>query len=78
MIGLAAWYEWRANQLGEIAGAIFAGHIIECSAFTTGGYYSCIQELMAAKKHLNLGFPIAEVFSKGECRITEEKRQTAW
>ena len=28
---------------------------------------------MKAKKHLNLGFPIAEVFSNGECVITKEQ-----
>lgn len=41
--------------------------------FVTGGYYSRFKDLMKAKKHLDLGFPIAEVMANGECRITKEK-----
>jgi hypothetical protein len=73
-IGLAVWWhEWRADQLNELAGALVAGHLIECSAFITGGYYSAFKDLMRQKKHLNLGFPIAEVESNGQCVITKEK-----
>ncbi|KPM41136.1 hypothetical protein AK830_g5383 [Neonectria ditissima] len=73
-IGLAAfWHGWRADQLDELAGALIAGHLIECSAFVTGGYYSRFKDLMKAKKHLGLGFPIAEVFSTGQCSITKEQ-----
>lgn len=39
----------------------------------TGGYYSRFKDLMKAKKHLNLGFPIAEVHYNGEFDITKEK-----
>jgi hypothetical protein len=52
---------------------LIAGHLIECSVFVTGGYYSRFKELMRAKKHLDLGFPIAEILPDGECRITKEK-----
>lgn len=73
-IGVAAWWHgWGAHQLDELAGALIAGHIIECSAFVTGGYYSRFKDLMKAKKHLNLGFPIAEVHHNGEVDITKEK-----
>ncbi|KAF7544140.1 hypothetical protein G7Z17_g10187 [Cylindrodendrum hubeiense] len=73
-IGLAAfWHEWTADQFDELAGALIAGHLIECSAFVTGGYYSRFKDLMKAKKHLGLGFPIAEVFSDGRCNITKEE-----
>ncbi|CAM1505007.1 Fc.00g106440.m01.CDS01 [Cosmosporella sp. VM-42] len=74
-IGLAAWWhKWKADQFDELAGALIAGHLIECSAFVTGGYYSRFKELMKAKKHLGLGFPIAEVFGNGECNITKESQ----
>lgn len=69
----AWWHGWKADQFDELAGALIAGHLIECSVFVTGGYYSRFKELMKTRKHLNLGFPIAEVFSNGECRITKEK-----
>ncbi|KAB5554914.1 hypothetical protein GE09DRAFT_143575 [Coniochaeta sp. 2T2.1] len=73
-IGVAAWWHgWDAAQLDELGGALIAGHIIECSAFVTGGYYSRFKDLMKAKKHLNLGFPIAEVHHNGEFVITKEK-----
>lgn len=73
-VGLAAWWHnWRADQWDGLAGALIAGHLIECSVFVTGGYYSRFKELMAAGKHLNLGFPIAEVYADGECRVTKEK-----
>lgn len=39
----------------------------------TGGYYSRFKDLMKSKKHLNLGFPIAEVYHDGECDITKER-----
>lgn len=73
-MGVAAWWHgWNANQLDELAGALIAGHIIECSAFATGGYYSRFKDLMKAKKHLNLGFPIAAVHANGEFDILKEK-----
>ncbi|KAF2114571.1 hypothetical protein BDV96DRAFT_547692 [Lophiotrema nucula] len=73
-IGIAAWWHgWTAEQHDELAGALIAGHIIECSAFVTGGYYSRFKDLMRAKKHLNLGFPIAEIDSRGEFAIVKEK-----
>jgi hypothetical protein len=51
---------------------LIAGHLIECSVFVTGGYYSRFKDLMKSKKHLNLGFPIAEVYHNGECDIVKE------
>ena len=73
-IGIAAWWHgWDATRLDELAGALIAGHLIECSAFVTGGYYSRFKELMKSKKHLNLGFPIASVYHNGECDILKEK-----
>ncbi|KAF4982855.1 hypothetical protein FZEAL_1605 [Fusarium zealandicum] len=74
-IGLAAWWHnWNADNYDELAGALMAGHLIECSAFVTGGYYSRFKVLMEANKHLGLGFPIAEVASNGECIITKEEK----
>ncbi len=73
-IGAAAWWHgWTASDLDQLAGALIAGNIIECSAFVTGGYYSRFKALMAAKKHLNLGFPIASVHADGTFDIGKEK-----
>ncbi|KAH7132638.1 hypothetical protein B0J11DRAFT_232200 [Dendryphion nanum] len=73
-IGLSAWWHgWMADELDCLAGALVAGHLIECSAFITGGYYSGFKGLMRTGQHLNLGFPIAEVEANGDCVITKEK-----
>lgn len=72
-IGLSAWWHrWESGDWDRLAGALVAGHLIECSAFITGGYYSGFKDLMKDGKHLNLGFPIAEVEESGECVITKE------
>lgn len=72
-IGLSAWWHgWGNEDWDQLAGALVAGHLIECSAFVTGGYYSGFKDLMKTGKHLNLGFPIAEVEASGECIIAKE------
>ena len=36
-IGVAAWWhDWGPEDYDELAGALIAGHVIECSAFVTG------------------------------------------
>ena len=73
-IGLAAWWhDWDTTDFDALAGGLLAGHLIECSVFVTGGYYSRFKDLMKAKRHLDLGFPIAEVHGNGECTIVKEK-----
>ena len=47
--------------------------LIECASYITGGNYSGFKELLKTKKHLNMGFPIAEVDHLGECVITKEQ-----
>jgi hypothetical protein len=69
----AWWHGWGPEDFDQLAGALIAGHLIECSVFVTGGYYSRFKDLMKAKKHLDLGFPIAEVHENGECDIAKEK-----
>lgn len=72
-IGISAWWHgWRSDEWDALAGALIAGHLIECSAFITGGYYSGFKDLMKSGQHLNLGFPIAEVEASGECIIAKE------
>jgi len=67
------WHDWKADQFDELAGALVAGHLIECSAYVTGGYFSGFKDLIKAGKHVNMGFPIAEVDYKGECILAKEK-----
>ncbi|CAN9201902.1 unnamed protein product [Alternaria alternata] len=74
VIGAAAWWhDWKNDQFDELAGALIAGHLVECSAYVTGGYYSMFKDLMKTGKHINMGFPIAEVEYDGSFNIAKEK-----
>ncbi|KAM5341672.1 hypothetical protein ACJ41O_014703 [Fusarium nematophilum] len=65
------WHGWdRETDLDQIAGSLVAGHLIECSAYVCGGYFSGFKRLM--DKCENIGFPIAEVEHDGSCVITKE------
>lgn len=67
--GAAAWkFDWQQDDWDRLAGAITAGHVIECGTQATGGNYSFIDEVRDYKK---IGFPIAEIFSDGSSIITK-------
>ena len=69
-VGAAIWWHgWDRRDLNELAGALMAGHIIECSAYATGGYYAGFKDLMDGCE--NLGFPIATIESTGETVFTK-------
>src|SRR6187549_3580995 len=71
-IGVAAWwYGWSASDLDALAGALVAGHLIECSISVSGRYWGRFKDLMHEKRHLNLGFPIAKVHRDGARDITK-------
>lgn len=47
------------------------GHVIECSTYATGGYYSAFKDLGGLD--LDMGYPIASIEANGECVYTMEK-----
>ena len=47
--------------------------LIECASYVCGGYYSAFKDMLKKGKHLNVGFPIAEVDHKGETILTKER-----
>ncbi|MFZ2511427.1 MAG: acyclic terpene utilization AtuA family protein [Gordonia sp. (in: high G+C Gram-positive bacteria)] len=63
----AAAFDWTERDLHPIAGAVIAGHVIECGAQATGGNYSFFTEIPMG----HLGFPIAELHSDGSSVITK-------
>jgi hypothetical protein len=76
VVGPAAWWHgWSyedaaagdALALDRLAGAVAAGHVIECGAQATGGNYSFFSEVPAWPA----GFPIAEVAGDGSSVITK-------
>ncbi len=69
VIGPSAWkFCWDKEEWDKLAGAVAAGHIIECGAQATGGNYSFFEEVPSFK---NIGYPIAEMYSDGSFIITK-------
>jgi hypothetical protein len=65
--GPAAWHHgWRRDDWNQLAGAVVAGHVIECSAQATGGNYSFFTEVAGMER---LGYPWAEVAADGSSVI---------
>lgn len=64
----AAHHGWKRNQYDELAGAVVAGHVIECGCQATGGNYSFFNEIRDLDRP---GFPIAEIHSDGSSVITK-------
>jgi hypothetical protein len=69
VVGPAAWrFQWKRDDWDALAGAVVAGHIIECGAQCTGGNYAFFDEVPRLHRP---GFPIAEVRADGSCVITK-------
>ena len=67
--GPAAWWHgWGRSSFDELAGAVAAGHVIECGPQATGGNYSFLEEIRDRRYP---GFPIAEVAHDGSSVITK-------
>lgn len=71
-VGAAMWWHgWSRDDLNPLAGALMIGHVIECSNYATGGYYSGFKDLVP--NDTDMGYPIASIDHKGEGVITMEK-----
>jgi hypothetical protein len=67
--GPAAWrYGWARDDWDRLAGAVVAGHVLECGAHATGGNYAFFEEVPGLE---HPGFPIAEVLEDGSSVITK-------
>ncbi|OBK65234.1 exopolyphosphatase [Mycobacterium colombiense] len=64
----AAHFGWERADYDRLAGAVVAGHVIECGVQATGGNYSFFTEV-ADLTHA--GFPLAEVSADGSSVITK-------
>jgi hypothetical protein len=64
----AAHFGWERTDYDALAGAVAAGHVIECGAQATGGNYAFFTEL-ADLTHP--GFPLAEINADGSSVITK-------
>ena len=70
----AAWYwhSWSDTDYDRLAGALISGHLIECSAYVTGGNFSGFTEY-DQEIFVEPGFPIAEIESDGSCVICKHE-----
>ncbi len=67
--GPAAWHHgWARDDWDAMAGAVAAGHVIECGTQATGGNYSFFTEIPGLER---AGFPLAEVAADGSSVITK-------
>jgi hypothetical protein len=70
VVGPAAWWHgWDyddAARIDALAGAVVAGHVIECGAQATGGNYAFFTEVPGLE---HVGFPWAEVAADGSSVI---------
>ncbi len=70
--GPAAWHHgWGRSDFDQLAGAVVAGHVIECSGQATGGNYSFFHEIDGYDQpgSTRFGFPWAEVAADGSSII---------
>ncbi|HEX3258063.1 MAG TPA: acyclic terpene utilization AtuA family protein [Pseudonocardia sp.] len=69
VVGPAAWWHgWGPTEWDALAGAVVAGHVIECGPQATGGNYAFLDEITDRRYP---GFPIAEVAEDGSSVITK-------
>ncbi|MCB5909820.1 acyclic terpene utilization AtuA family protein [Streptomyces pinistramenti] len=63
----AAHFGWGPQDLDPLAGAVVAGHVLECGTQATGGNYS----FFGAHDVRRPGFPLAEIAADGSAVITK-------
>ncbi|MCV7315205.1 DUF1446 domain-containing protein [Mycolicibacillus parakoreensis] len=66
----AAHFGWARTDYDRLAGAVVAGHVIECGTQATGGNYAFFTEI-PTEQALHPGFPIAEIAADGSAVITK-------
>ncbi|WPV28115.1 hypothetical protein CLAFUW7_04518 [Fulvia fulva] len=73
VIGAAAWWhDWASDDFDALAGALIAGHLIECSSYITGANFAGFDQY-PIEKLLDLGFGIVEVDGHGDCVVTKHE-----
>ncbi|GAB3852880.1 DUF1446 domain-containing protein [Nocardioides maradonensis] len=67
-----AHHGWTETDHDALAGAVVAGHVIECGTQATGGNFSGFRDLFREGRDMRrLGFPIAEIDADGSSVITK-------
>ncbi|MFI5676619.1 acyclic terpene utilization AtuA family protein [Streptomyces cellulosae] len=66
----AAHFGWQPGDLDRLAGAVVAGHVLECGTQATGGNYAFFTD-HAPRRTARPGFPLAEIHEDGTAVITK-------
>ncbi|KAH6977422.1 duf1446 domain-containing protein [Ilyonectria sp. MPI-CAGE-AT-0026] len=73
VIALAAWWHnWSYDDWNHLAGALIAGHLIECGPYVTGANFSGVRPHLEGM--VDLAFPIAEIAHDGTTIITKNPK----
>lgn len=64
----AAHFHWARDDYDQLAGAVAAGHVIECGVQATGGNFAFFTEIPDLTY---AGFPLAEIYDNGGSVITK-------
>jgi len=67
-----AHFGWAADDWDRLAGATMAGHLIECGAQVTGGYFAD-PGFKDVPDLASVGFPIVELSEDGTCVLTKPR-----
>ena len=65
-----AHFGWSMDDRDRLAGATMAGHLLECGAQVSGGYYAD-PGFKDVPGLASLGYPMAEIRADGTCVITK-------
>ncbi|MGW6704351.1 acyclic terpene utilization AtuA family protein [Streptomyces sp. NPDC054956] len=63
----AWWFDWAPDDHDRLAGAVVAGHVLECGTQATGGNYAFFTRHDVSRP----GFPLAEISEDGSSVITK-------
>lgn len=69
----AAHFGWGPDAYDRLAGAVVAGHVLECGTQATGGNYAFFADLtdQDVRRLRHPGFPLAELHEDGTAVITK-------
>jgi len=69
LVGPGIWaFGWGPADVDQLAGAVVAGHVIECGAQCTGGNYAFFDEIPGLER---CGFPLVELHADGSAVVTK-------
>ena len=68
-----AHFGWKRDEWDALAGATMAGHLLECGAQVSGGYFAD-PGMKDVEGLEDVGFPIAEISADGSCIVSKASR----